>query len=116
MLRNAALVVLVVAACAPAKAQSRSIEIFGGYSLVDDTKSDTMLPTGWAAGAALTLSPWFAAVADASGHYKTVELFDSDARLTTHGVMGGGRAFARVGRLAEFVQLVAGVLRSTGTV
>jgi opacity protein-like surface antigen len=116
MIRRAALVVLLVTACAPASAQTRSIEIFGGYSLVDDTKAETVLPAGWSAGAALTLTPWFAAVGDTAGHYTTVQTFDANVRLTTHAVMGGGRAFARVGRLTEFAQILAGVVRGSGSV
>ena len=116
MIRSAAIVVLLVMVGAPANAQIHSLEIFGGYSLVDDTKSETKLPAGWSAGAAFTLSSWFAAVGDVAGHYATIQTFDADVRLTTHAVMGGGRAFARIGRLTEFAQLLAGVVRGSGTV
>jgi len=116
MMRRAAAAVVLLAAAARADAQTRSLEVFGGYSWLYDAKSDTPLPAGWSAGAALTLTPWFATVGDAAGHYTSVETFDSEVRLTTHAVMGGGRVFARVGRLTEFAQLVAGALRATGTV
>lgn len=116
MLRSAALVILLVTTCRPAHAQARSFEIFGGYSFAHDAKTETEFPAGWSAGAALTLNPWLAAVADVAGHYATVETFDSNVRLTTHAVMGGGRAFARIGPLTEFAQLLAGVVRGSGTI
>ena len=102
--------------CAPAEAQSHSLEIFGGYSFAHDAKSETELPAGWSAGAALGLNPWFAVVGDVAGHYATVQTFDADVRLTTHAAMAGGRASARIGRLTEFAQLLAGVVRGSGTV
>ena len=116
MIRSAAIFALLVSVCARAEAQSRSTEIFGGYSFAHDAKSETTLPAGWSAGAAFTLNPWFAAVGDVAGHYTTVHTFDADVRLTTHAVMGGGRASARIGRLTEFAQLLAGVVRGSGTV
>jgi hypothetical protein len=116
MIRSAAVLVLLVTMRAPAAAQTRSLEIFGGYSFAYDAKSETELPAGWSAGAALALNPWFAAVGDVAGHYATVHTFDATVRLTTHAVMGGGRAFARIGPLTEFAQLLAGVVRGRGTV
>jgi len=115
MIRRAAFFVLLLVVCVPASAQTRPLEIFGGYSFAHDAKSETALPAGWSAGAALTLTPWLAAVGDVAGHYATIETFDASVRLTTHAVMGGGRAFARIGPFTEFAQLLAGVVRGSGT-
>ena len=67
------------------------------------------------AAAALMLTPTFSAVADVSGQYKTVALFDSDARLSVLAAMGGVRAAARIGALTEFGQLLVGVVRASGS-
>src|SRR5262245_41946367 len=111
----AAAVVFLTAASGRANAQIRTVEIFGGYAFANDEKTQTEFPAGWSAGTALTLNPWFAAVGDVAGHYATVQTFDADVQLTMHAVMGGGRAFARIGRLTEFAQLLAGIVHGSGT-
>jgi hypothetical protein len=73
------------------------------------------LPAGWIAGAALSLSPALSIVADASGQSKTLALFDTEARLSVLTLMGGVRASARIGVLTEFVQVLAGVVRASGS-
>jgi hypothetical protein len=90
-------------------------EISGGYSLAHDFRDQITLPAGWMAGAAIDLTPAFAAVADVSGQYKTVALLNADARLSVHTVLAGVRASARVGRLTEFGQVLAGVVRASGS-
>jgi hypothetical protein len=98
----------------PASAQT-GFEISGGYAVARDPRDEVTLPRGWAVAAALTLTPTFSAVADFSGQYQTVALFNSDARLSVFAAMGGLRAAARIGALTEFGQLLAGVVRASGS-
>jgi hypothetical protein len=97
-----------------ALAQAR-FEVSGGYALAHDFRDQVTLPAGWIAGAAIDLTPALAAVADISGQYKTVALLNADARLSVHTVLAGARASARVGRLTEFGQILAGVVRTSGS-
>jgi len=90
-------------------------EVSGGYALAHDTRDQVTLPAGWIAGAAIALTPAFAAVADVSGQYKTVALLNADARLRVHTVMAGVRGSARLGRLTEFGQILTGVVRTSGS-
>jgi hypothetical protein len=99
----------------PAAAQPRGIEISGGYTFVHDGKNDISLPAGWLAGAAVAITRWFAAAADVSGSYKTEDAFGAELRFRTHAIVGGGRVHARLGRATEFAQLLAGVVRGSGT-
>jgi hypothetical protein len=98
----------------PAHAQS-TFELSGGYSLAHDPRDAVTLPAGWFAGAAIGLTSALSVVADVSGQYATIALFDTDARLTAHAVMGGLRLSARLGRLTEFGQVLAGVVRTSGS-
>jgi len=54
-------------------------------------------------------------VGDASGQYKTVSLLSAEARLTVHTAMGGLRASARLGRITEFGQILAGAVWTSGS-
>jgi len=116
MLRHAAIALWLTSLCAPAAAQMlRPVEIFGGYAFVHDPKNDVSLPAGWIAGGAFRLTDWLSAVADASGGYKTEDAFGERLRLSAHAASLGARASARVGRLTEFGQLLAGVVRGSGS-
>jgi len=84
-------------------AQTR-FEVSGGYALAHDSRDQVTLPAGWIAGAAIGLTPAFAAVVDVSGQYKTVALLNADARLSLHTAMAGVRASARLGRLTSSVK------------
>ncbi len=95
-----------------AMAQMR-FEVSGGYALAHDSRDQVTLPAGWMAGAAIDVTPAFAAVVDVSGQYKTVALLNADARLTIHTALAGVRGSARLGRLTEFGQIVAGVVRTS---
>ena len=106
---------LLLLLCLPRSAAAQALEISGGYSLAHDPRDRVTLPSGWMAGAAIGLTPAFSLVADASGQYKTIDLFIDNARLRVHTVMGGGRAAARVGRLTEFGQVLIGVVRTSGS-
>jgi hypothetical protein len=90
-------------------------ELFGGYSMARDPRDQVTLPAGWVGGAAIGLTPALSAVVDVSGQYKTLSLVNADARLSTHTLMAGLRASARVGRLTEFGQIAAGVMRASGS-
>ncbi len=91
------------------------LEFAGGYSLAHDPRDQLTLTAGWIATAAIGLTPAFSAVADVSGQYRTIPLLNADARFTVHTVMGGVRGSARLGRLTEFGQILAGVVRTSGS-
>lgn len=110
-----ALPMVLLLLLSPRPAAAQGVEIAGGYSVARDPRDAVTLPAGWMAGAAVDLNHAFSVVADASGQYKTVELFDADARLRVHTLMGGVRAAARVGRLREFGQVLAGVVQTSGS-
>src|SRR4051812_17744807 len=114
MRRALTIVLLLLFAPPPAHAQT-AFEISGGYAIARDPRDAVTLPAGWMAGAALSLSTAFSAVVDLSGQYKTVALFDSDARLSTHTAMAGVRASGRIGVMTEFAQVLAGVMRANGS-
>ena len=100
----------------PAEAQTaRPLELSGGYSFVHDPNNHVSLAVGWVAGAGVSLTDWLAAVVDAGGNYKTVSSFGSEVHLSVHTVMGGVRASARVGKVTEFGQVLAGIVRGSGT-
>ena len=101
-------------AASPASAQERW-EAWGGYAFMHDTQDDLHLPAGWAAGTGATLTRWLSVVVDASGHYRTVPLVGGDVRVSTHALMAGGRASAKIGNVIEFGQLLAGAVHTTGT-
>jgi hypothetical protein len=113
MLRGPALVLLLL--CLPRPGAAQTFELTGGYSLARDPRDHVTLPAGWMAGAAITITPALSIVADASGQYTTVTLFNAEARLRVHTVMAGARAAARVGQLTEFGQLLIGAVRTSGT-
>ena len=98
----------------PTLAQA-GFEISGGYAIARDPRDEVTLPAGWMAGAALSLTPTFSAVADVSAQNKTVALFNTDARLSVLSAMAGVRAAARIGVLTEFGQLLVGVVRASGS-
>jgi len=108
------LVLLLVLVARQTSAQT-PYEISGGYSLARDPRDEVTLPSGWMAGAAIGVTPALSVVGDISGQYKTIPLLNTDARLRVHTVMGGLRASAKVGPLTEFAQLLAGVVRTSGS-
>jgi hypothetical protein len=108
---------MAVARQAAAQPPSQSaIEIYGGYSFLRDPGNSVLAVTagadqfraGWIAGVARPLSSWLAIAAEASGHYKERQSLDDTVRLSFHAVMAGPRASARIGRLTEFAQVLAG--------
>jgi hypothetical protein len=111
--RAAAIILFLLVLSAPLGAQ-RAWEVSGGYSYLHDPPDATDFPAGWLAGTAITVGPWpwFAVVADVSGH--VTSSFDID--LSTFALLGGARASARIGPFTEFAQLAAGVVRAKSTV
>jgi len=108
--------VVLLLALFPCPVHAQTVfEVSGGYSLAHDPRDAVTLPAGWFAGAAIRLTSALSAVADISGQYATIPLFESDARVTAHGVLGGLRLSARLGRITEFGQVLAGVVRTSGS-
>lgn len=99
----------------PRLAAAQSFEIAGGYSLARDPRDAVTLPAGWIAGAAIDLTHTVSAVADVSGQYKTIALFNADARLRAHAVMAGLRATGRLGVWREFGQVLVGIVQTSGS-
>src|SRR5262249_59541763 len=95
MSRVAALVALLLWSAAPAAAQSRGVEVFGGYAVVHDAKNDITLPAGWLAGGAVQITRWLSAVADVSGGDRTPRLFCAPRGLRGPRVVGRGPRSAR---------------------
>lgn len=115
MLRALAFASVSLSLAGSAAAQPRAVEVAGGYTFVHDAKNDISLPAGWIAGAAVSITPWLAAAADVSGSYKTEDAFGAELRFRTHAIVGGGRVHAKLGRATEFAQLLAGIVRGSGT-
>jgi opacity protein-like surface antigen len=99
----------------PRAAAAQAFEIAGGYAIAHDSRDAVTLPAGWMAGAAIDVSRIFSIVADLSGQYKTIALFNTDARLRVHTVMGGLRATGRLGVAREFAQVIAGLVQTSGS-
>src|SRR6266446_4140280 len=100
MWRRIAIVLAAASAAAPAAAQSITRpELFAGYALLNDPKTETEFRLGWMIGGAIPLTGWLFAVAEAGGNYARVPGFGSDTELRVHAGMGGVRASARLGPL-----------------
>ena len=99
----------------PRSAAAQTFEIAGGYAIAHDSRDAVTLPAGWMAGAAIDLTRTFSIVADISGQYTTIALFNTDARLRVHTMMGGFRATGRLGVAREFGQVLAGVEQADGS-
>jgi hypothetical protein len=114
-MRRAGWILLLIALAPRSSAAQVPLEISGGYSAARDPRDQITLPAGWVAGAAFVLTPALSVVGEISGQYKTLAVVNVDARVSTHTVMGGFRASARVGRLTEFGQILGGVVRFSGS-
>ncbi|HEY2151655.1 MAG TPA: outer membrane beta-barrel protein [Vicinamibacterales bacterium] len=112
-----AMLLAAPAARAQGTQESPRWQLSGGYSFMieSDVTGKETFPAGWNVSGAVRLTSWLSIAADADGHYKTIPTFGSDIRLTSHALTGGLRASARLGKLTEFGQLLAGVVQSTGT-
>jgi hypothetical protein len=116
MIRPLVLMLAVLTLPRAAAAQNaRPLEVSGGYSFVHDPNNHISLEAGWMAGGGVALTDWLAAVVDFGGNYKTISSFGSEVHVSVHAAMGGVRASARVGKVTEFGQVLAGIVRGSGT-
>ena len=115
---NVLLLAMLAGACIPraASAQtSKTWEVSGGYAVARDSTSDLNFPIGWTAGAGVNLTHRISAVAEVSGSHQTISTAVGDLNFGVHTLMAGGRASIKIGRAVEFGQLLAGVVRATGS-
>lgn len=111
------ILVCVLTALALARPAAAQTELYGGYSYLQDpgnsvlaiTARDNRFPLGWTAGAAHPLRPWLDVAGEVSGHYKRRSSLDDPVRVSFHAFMAGPRAHAKLGKLTEFAQVLAGV-------
>jgi hypothetical protein len=90
--------------------------VFAGYAALNDVTDRVTYPAGWVVGVAGHLKGWLSLAGDVDGQYDTIPSIGSDFHLASHTVTGGPRASARLGRLVEFGQVLAGVIQSTNSV
>ena len=99
-------------ACPRATVAQPAWDLAGGYTYLQDPPDRTNFPAGWMAGADVAITDWLSVVVDASRHWQST----LDVDLSTSAITGGLRASARIGRLTEFAQLLAGVAHSSSSV
>ena len=93
----------------------KSLELSTGYMYLRDVRTDVDFPNGWTAAFAGKVGPlWAVGQVDAS--YHTFPLLVSEAHLSVHALMVGGRFSARLGPFVEFGQILVGVVRGRGVV
>src|SRR5579872_1407470 len=110
--RTALVIMILFSRTAGADAQPvRSWEVAGGYARVNDSPNLVNL-SGWLADGGMEITPWLAAVAEASDARTTI----LDVTLRTIAVTAGPRAAARIGPFVEFAQLTAGWAQFRSTV
>jgi hypothetical protein len=108
---------------ASAAQTSPPLEVYAGYSYLADpdnsvlqaTAGNSGLKAGWIVGAAVPLSGWLAAVAEAGGNDKSLPTIDGELHLSVLTFMAGARASARIGRITEFGQVLVGAVRGSGS-
>jgi len=117
LLLAAALLAAPSTARAQSAQESARWQLSGGYAFMaeNDVTDKETFPRGWNVSGAVRLSSWLSIAADADGQYKTIPTLGGDIQLTSHALTGGLRASARLGKLTEFGQVLAGVVQSTGT-
>lgn len=103
----------------PAAAQEPGIEIAGGGGVVRDDKNTVNL-RGWYLEGAARLRPGVSVVVEGSSEWRTQPLYAGDfevARITlrVNSVMAGARLGARVWKVREFAQVLAGRLSAPGS-
>ena len=97
-----------------AVAQTRNVEISGGYSYLHET--DLSVPAGWYASGGGYLNSWLGIVGEVNGHYKTVSEFGVDVKTNIH-LFGVGPKFAlRTNpRFTPYVQALFGGGRTSAS-
>jgi opacity protein-like surface antigen len=92
-----------------------ALEVSGGYAFVRDPRLDLDFPAGWTAGAAGKVNRWLSVVGDVSGSRTTAPTLVGDLGFSVQTFMLGARASAPIGPFLEFVQLLTGVVHSSGS-
>jgi hypothetical protein len=115
---RAILALLLLGSARTAAAQdAAATDIFAGYSFLHEAGLDHLdFPLGWNVSATFRMNGWLALAADVDEHRKTLDLVDSEGRLTSRAFLGGLRASARLGSFVEYGELLAGIVRASGTV
>jgi len=90
-------------------------EVSAGYATLNDPRSETFFSRGWMISAAVPLKPWLSIVGDGGGDFAIVKGFSSDTHLSVYAATVGLRASAKLGRLVEFGQVLAGWTRVGGS-
>ena len=114
-IRGAATLAVIACVWMPMSASAqpaRTWELSIGYAYMQDSPDRTDLPKGFAIGAGVAINRWLSLVADVGRNAHTV----LDVDLSTSAILVGARASARIGRLLEFAQLVAGRAQASSTV
>jgi Outer membrane protein beta-barrel domain len=110
--------ILVVMLGVPVTVAAQDVEerqIVAGYTSMIDVTDHVTFPAGWFIGAAARLNSWLSVAIDVDGQYKTIRFIDSDIHLASYAPTAGVRASGQLGKLVEFVQVLAGGVRSRGT-
>lgn len=95
-------------------------EVSAGYTFMRDFSADlpenkdVNFPAGWAFSGAFNPTQWLGLVGEATGSYKnnlnlTFEDLSLSNKARVYTFMGGPRFFKKVGRVAPFAQVLAGV-------
>ena len=104
--------VVVSLSVAPSRAmaQTRNVEVSGGYSYLHET--DLSVPAGWYASGGGYVNNWLGIVGEVNGHYKTVSQSGVDVKTSIH-LFGAGPKFAlrRNPRITPYVQTLFGAGR-----
>ena len=109
---------LVVILGVPVTVAAQDLEkrqIVAGYTSMTDVTDHVTFPAGWFIGAAARLNSWLSVAIDVDGQYKTIRFIDSDIHLASYAPTAGVRASGQLGKFVEFVQVLAGGVRSRGT-
>lgn len=103
--------VLSIVCSAPANAQEQKGDVAFSYSLLHDSEMDQTFPAGWSVAANGNLNSIFGIVGEVGGHYKSIDVFDSDLTLSLHTFMGGVRLRKEATGVVPFAQLLLGAAR-----
>jgi len=112
------LVILVCVIASAAFAQdSPKAEIFAGYSYADAEVSN--ISKGWNGAVAGNFTNWFEVVGDVSGHYHSQNAVgiegepNVETKINVYTLTAGPQFTMRIGRVAPFVHLLAGIARTS---
>jgi hypothetical protein len=117
--RLSVIAVLFVVAPRSAAAQEPRIEVGVGAAVVRDSKNSVNL-RGWSVEAAARIRPGVSIVVEGSSTWRTQSYYAGDfeidrLRLSVNSVMAGARLSAKVWKVREFGQVMAGRLSASGS-